>query len=289
MCKAPALPFARSSIIAAAKVPVRETLGRYGITPRKRFGQNFLHDPAVARRIVAGSGAGPGTHVLEIGPGLGALTGLLLEAGARVTAVEVDPRIAAYLDDAFAGRPGFTLVRGDILQVSWDELAEPGTLLVANLPYSITGPVLARLMDHAGLLARATLMVQREVAQRLVAGAGGKEIGAPAVLLRLLYRIERRFDVGKGAFLPAPEVASSVVALERIAGAVLAPGLREAVNLAYRNRRKMVRKTLGGVVAPEEVIAAALAAMGRPATARPEDLEPAEWPLLLERAREAGA
>jgi 16S rRNA (adenine1518-N6/adenine1519-N6)-dimethyltransferase len=84
MSNAPALPFARSSIIASAKVPVRETLGRYGITPRKRFGQNFLHDPAVARRIVAGSGAARGVNVLEIGPGLGALTGPLLETGARV-------------------------------------------------------------------------------------------------------------------------------------------------------------------------------------------------------------
>jgi 16S rRNA (adenine1518-N6/adenine1519-N6)-dimethyltransferase len=279
----------RSSIIAAAKVPVRETLDRYGITPRKRFGQNFLHDPAVARRIVAASGAGAGSRVLEIGPGLGALTGPLLEAGARVTAVEVDPRIAAYLEDAYAGRRGFTLVRGDVLRAPWSELAGPGALLVANLPYSITGPVLARLIDHADLFARATLMVQREVAQRLVAGAGGKEIGAPAVLLRLLHRVERLFDVGKGAFQPVPEVASSVIALERREGAVLAPGLRDAVNLAYRNRRKMLRKTLAGTVAAEGAIAAALRGLGRPPAARPEDLEPAEWPLLLERAREADA
>jgi 16S rRNA (adenine1518-N6/adenine1519-N6)-dimethyltransferase len=279
----------RSSIIAPAKVPVREALDRYGITPRKRFGQNFLHDPAVARKIVAGSGAGPGSRVLEIGPGLGALTEPLLEAGAMVTAVEVDPRIAAFLEDTLGGRPGFTLVRADVLELSWEELARPGALLVANLPYSITGPVLARLIDHAALFARATVMVQREVAQRLAAGAGGKEIGAPAVMLRLLYRLERRFDVGKGAFLPAPEVASSVIGLERREGAELEPGLRDAVNLAYRNRRKMLRKTLGGVVAPEDAIVGALEELGRPATARPEDLEPAEWPRLLERAREGRA
>jgi len=274
----------RSSIIAPAKVPVREALDRYGITPRKRFGQNFLHDPAVARKIVAGSGAGPGVRVLEIGPGLGALTQPLLETGARVTAVEVDRRIAAFLTDTFAGRDGLTLRHGDILEVAWEELVSPGTVLVANLPYSITGPVLSRLIDHAGLFARATVMVQREVAQRLCAGAGGKEIGAPAVLLRLLYDVERRFDVGKGAFLPAPEVASSVLGLERREGAVLAPGLRDAVNLAYRNRRKMLRKTLGGAVAPEAAIAGALEELGQPVTARPEDLEPAEWPRLLEKA-----
>lgn len=289
MTPAPALPILRSSIIASAKVPVRETLGRYGITPRKRFGQNFLHDPAVARRIVAGCGAGPGVDVLEIGPGLGALTSPLLETGAAVTAVEVDPRIAAFLSDSLGDRERFTLVHGDILREAWDELVDAGAVLVANLPYSITGPVLARLIAHAGLFPRATLMLQREVAQRLTAGAGGKEIGAPSVLLRLLYRIERRFDVGKGAFLPAPEVASSVIGLERVEGAVLEPSLRDAVNLAYRGRRKMLRKTLGGVVAAEGTIAAALVELGHSAAARPEDLEPAEWPRLLARLRETSA
>lgn len=222
--------------------------------------------------------------MLEIGPGLGALTGPLLESGARVTAVEVDPRIADFLRDTFGGRPRFNLVRGDVLRLAWEELAAPGTILVANLPYSITGPVLARVIEHADLFARATLMLQREVAQRLTAGAGGKEIGAPAVLLRLLYRIERRFDVGKGAFLPAPEVASSVIGLERIEGARLDPHVRDCVNLAYRSRRKMVRKTLAGVVAPEEAIAAALIDAGHPAAARPEELEPADWPRVLARA-----
>jgi 16S rRNA (adenine1518-N6/adenine1519-N6)-dimethyltransferase len=290
MAEAPvALPFARSPIIAFAKVPVREILDRYGISPRKRFGQNFLHDPAVAARIVEVSGVRPGDAVLEIGPGLGALTVPLLERGARVVAVEVDRRICAYLRDELAGRPGFVLLEANALDVDPGTIAGAGTLLVANLPYAITGPVLARLIEHADVLDRAVVMVQREVAKRLTAGAGGKEIGAPSVLLRLLYRVERLFDVGSGAFLPPPEVASSVLRLDRIHGARVDPAVRTAVNRAYRNRRKMLRKTLGGVVAEEESVARALTELGRPDTARPEDLEPEEWPRLLEIARGGAA
>jgi len=277
-------PLARFSIIASAKVPVRELLDRYGISPRKRFGQSFLHDPAVARRIVESAEVRPGEQVLEIGPGLGALTLPLLEADIRVRAVEVDPRVADCLEAELGARAGFELVRADVLEVDLEKLGRD-TVLVANLPYSITGPVLAKLIEHAGLFRRCLIMVQREVAARLTAGAGGKEIGAPAVLLRLLYRVERLFDVGRGAFFPPPEVASSVLRLVPVPGARIRPDVREAVNVAYRNRRKMLRKTLKDVVAPEETLARALIAIGRPDTARPESLEPEDWPALLARAR----
>jgi 16S rRNA (adenine1518-N6/adenine1519-N6)-dimethyltransferase len=161
--------------------------------------------------------------------------------------------------------------------------------LVSNLPYSITGPVLALLIERAELFPRAVLMMQKEVAARLVAGAGGKEIGAPAVLIRLLYRVRRLFDVGSGAFLPAPGIVSAVLGFERLRGSTIEPGVAEAVNLAYRQRRKMLRKTLKGVAGEEAAIACALASLGRPDTARPEDLEPDEWPILLRAAREATA
>jgi 16S rRNA A1518/A1519 N6-dimethyltransferase RsmA/KsgA/DIM1 with predicted DNA glycosylase/AP lyase activity len=108
-------------------------------------------------------------------------------------------------------------------------------------------------------------------------------------LIRLLYRVRRLFDVGSGAFLPAPGIASAVLGFERISGATLEPRVAEAVNLAYRQRRKMLRKTLKGVVAEESAIASALESLGRPATVRPEDLEPQEWPALLRAARGATA
>jgi 16S rRNA (adenine1518-N6/adenine1519-N6)-dimethyltransferase len=227
--------------------------------------------------------------VLEIGPGLGALTLPLLDAGARVLAVEVDARIAAYLRHALAGRDRFTLIEGDVLRLDLEKLLPGPVTLVSNLPYSITGPVLALLLERAELFPRAFLMMQKEVAARLVAGAGGREIGAPAVLLRLLYRVRRLFDVGSGAFLPAPGVESSVLGFERLRGSTLDARVTDAVNLAYRQRRKMLRKTLKGVVGDEAAIASALVSLGRPDTARPEDLEPDEWPVLLRAARERPA
>lgn len=255
--------------------------------PSKRFGQNFLHDPAVCARIVAEVGVTPGLPVLEIGPGLGALTGPMLAAGAAVTAVEVDRRIVAYLTDVHGENPSFRLHAGDVLRTDLPAVAPDARTLVANLPYSITGPLLSLVVSQAERFDRCVLMVQREVGERLTARAGGREIGAIAVLLRLLYDVERRFEVGRGAFLPRPDVVSVVLRFSRRPGTSLPAGLRDAVNLAYRQRRKMLRKTLGGVVAPEAALSAALAALGYPEAARPEDLEPDAWPALLARAREA--
>jgi 16S rRNA (adenine1518-N6/adenine1519-N6)-dimethyltransferase len=273
--------------IPAAEIPVREALARYEIVPSKRFGQNFLHDPAVCARIVAAVEVSPGLAVLEIGPGLGALTGPMLAAGALVTAVEVDRRVVAYLTDVYGTHPSFRLHAGDVLRTDLPALAPDARTLVANLPYSITGPLLSLVVGHAERLDRCVLMVQREVGERLTAKAGGRQIGAIAVLLQLLYAVERRFEVGRGAFLPRPDVVSVVLRLTRRPGTELPDGLRDAVNLAYRQRRKMLRKTLGGVVAPEGALATALAAMGYSEAARPEDLEPDAWPVLLANARGA--
>ncbi len=274
--------------IPVAKTPVREVLERYEIVPKKRFGQNFLHETAVCARIVDAAGVSSGDSVLEIGPGLGALTVPLLETGAQVTAVEVDRRIADYLEDTLGSCEGFRLHRGDILKADLAALAPDARTLVANLPYSITGPVLALIANHADRFERCLIMVQREVGIRLTASAGGKEIGAPSVILRQLYRIERLFDVGRGAFLPPPEIVSVVMRFERIAGAHLAPGLRDAVNRAYRQRRKMLRKTLAGTVAPESALMAALTELGYPDSARPETVSPQDWPELLRLATEGG-
>jgi len=259
-------------------------LERHAIVPRRRFGQNFLHEKRVARRIVEAVGAAPGEHVLEIGPGLGALTRPLLDAGARVTAVEIDRRIADYLEAELGGRSGFALHRGDVLAEDPDRLAPDARVLVANLPYSITGPVLALLIDRPDRFDRAVLMLQKEVGARLVATAGGRGLGAPAVLLRLLWDVARLFEVGTGAFVPAPDVDSVVVRLRRRAGTSLDPAVRDAVNRAYRQRRKTLRKTLAGTLAGEDAIVRALTAAGLPATARPEDLDPDRWPVFVAAA-----
>lgn len=274
------------SVIPAAKLPVREVLARYEIVPRKRFGQNFLHDPAVCRRIVGEAGLSPGDEVLEIGPGLGALTRPMLDGGARVTAVEVDRRIADYLTDTFGGNDAFRLHLGDVLETDLARVAPEARRLIANLPYSITGPVLSLLIDAPDRFDRCVLMVQREVGARLTASRG-RSLGAPSVMLQLLFQVKKCFDVGKGAFLPPPDIVSTVLRLDRRPGLSLPSGLRDAVNVSYRQRRKMVRKTLAGIVAPEADLAASLVALGLPDSARPEDLPPAAWPAFLQRARES--
>ena len=185
-----------------------------------------------------------------------------------------------------AAKTASVCTAGDVLETDLAVVAPDARCLVANLPYSITGPVLSLLIDDPGRFDRCVLMVQREVAARLTAG-GGRELGAPAVLLRLLYSVEKRFDVGKGAFLPAPDVVSTVVRLTRRAEAALPEGLRDAVNVAYRQRRKTLRKTLAGVVAPEAALMEALRSLDLPESARPEDLAPDRWPTFLERARDA--
>ncbi len=253
----------------------------YAIVPRKRHGQNFLHDPAVARRIAASAALDPGDRVVEIGPGLGALTLPLLEAGARVAASEIDARLVRFLREEFAGQPRLDLREGDALEIDWAALAAEPFVLVSNLPYSITGPVLDRVLRTAPRIRRAVLMVQKEVAARLSAGAGGKVIGAPGVLVRILFDVEKLFDVGRGAFRPAPDVTSTVVRLTPRAGAKLEPHVREAVNRAYLHRRKMVRKTLDGFAGGESEIARVLESIGRAAGARPEELEPDDWLRLL--------
>lgn len=279
----------RGSVIAAPSRPIRDVLDEFSIVPRKRHGQNFLHDPAVAARIAGAAALASEELVLEIGPGLGALTRPMLETGARVTAIEIDPRIVSHLEAEFADVSRFTLHAGDALALDWNEVAAEPFVLVSNLPYSITGPLLDRILRAAPHIRRAVVMVQKEVAARLAAGAGGKTIGAPGVLMRILFDVERLFDVGSGAFRPAPDVTSTVLRLSPRAGAVLATSVRETVNRAYLHRRKMIKKTLAapGVV-NEATIAGILESMGRPANARPEELEPDEWPSLVAAIESAG-
>jgi len=277
------LPRSDRTIIGAAISSPREILDRYGIVPRKRHGQNFLHDPAVARRIVKAAGVHPGEKVVEIGPGLGAITRPLLETGAHVTAIEIDPRIADYLRNELKAEERFELLQGDVLELDWNSFSDRPWVLMANLPYSITGPLLEKILQPPAGMTRAIFMVQKEVAQRLTAGAGGKEIGAIGVFAQLLFEAERLFDVGAGAFHPPPEIVSTVLRLQSRPERALQPELRDAVNRAFRHRRKMIRKTLQAL-APEQVLAAALEAIGRPANARPEELSPLDWPRFLAAA-----
>ena len=180
--------------------------------PNKRLGQNFLIDPNIVRKIVALAELGPNDRVLEIGPGRGILTEALGHVAGRVTAVEVDPRLHAYLESRQAEFPNVELVCEDALTYPVESLPM-GTVVVANLPYYISTPVLFRLLDQRGRFPRMVLMLQAEVADRLVAKPGGSDYGVLSVMAQYAAEITKSFRVSAQCFRPRPEVSSAVVLL----------------------------------------------------------------------------
>ncbi len=198
---------------------VRRTLREAGLRARQSMSQNFLADVDVLEAILGESGAAPGDRVLEIGPGLGFLTGGLLEAGAAVTAVELDRGLAAFLRDRFAdeidaGR--LRLIEGDALDQDLHRLVQPPFEVVANLPYHITSPILHRLLGETPRPERLVLMVQREVAERIAAPPG--QMSYLSVFVQYHARVRIAFTVPAGAFEPEPAVESAVIVVEPYPG-----------------------------------------------------------------------
>ena len=176
--------------------------------PNKRLGQHFLIDPNIVRKIVALAELGPSDHVLEIGPGRGILTEALCHAVGRVTAVEVDPRLHAYLETRQVELPNVKLVCEDALAYPVENLPM-GTVVVANLPYYISAPLLFRLLDQRDRFPRMVLMLQNEVADRLVAKPNGSDYGVLSVMAQYAAEITKSFRVSAQCFRPRPEVAQS--------------------------------------------------------------------------------
>jgi 16S rRNA (adenine1518-N6/adenine1519-N6)-dimethyltransferase len=195
---------------------VRRQLASLGHRPRRGLGQNFLADKGVARRIVDLAAIVAGTHVIEIGPGLGALTDLLAEQATKLSLIEYDTRLAGNLRARFASQPHVRVLEADALEVDFSAVVgdDTGAIVVANLPYNIATPVLARLLQRRELFSRFIVMVQREVAERLRAIPGTKAYGPLAVLTQIVARAQRGFVVRPGAFVPRPEVDSEVVVIE---------------------------------------------------------------------------
>ena len=182
---------------------------------KRSLGQNFLVGSHYPRRIVDSVSPRAGETIVEIGPGRGALTGLLLESGARVIAIELDSELIPGLSRMFSGLENFRLLEADALKVDYCGLIAPDTAarVVANLPYYISTPILQRLIEHRRCLSEMTLMLQREVVERITAPPGGKEYGFLSVLAQLYCEVEKLFDVPPGAFRPAPKVHSSALRL----------------------------------------------------------------------------
>ena len=213
---------------------------------RKRFGQHFLSDAAVIAAIVAAVDPRPGEALVEIGPGLGALTAPLRARCAALSVIELDRDLAARL----RRRAGLDVIEADALRVDFAALAQARgqpLRIVGNLPYNISTPILFHLLDAAAHWRDAHLMLQKEVVTRMAAGPGGRDYGRLSVMLQWRCRVESLFEVPPQAFEPPPRVDSAVVRLRPLAAppAVDARLLGELVTLAFSQRRKLLRHTLG--------------------------------------------
>jgi 16S rRNA (adenine1518-N6/adenine1519-N6)-dimethyltransferase len=229
---------------------------------RKRFSQNFLHDAHYVARIVAAIDARPGDRIVEIGPGLGALTAPLIERAGHLTAVEIDRDLAARLRARFTSQQ-LTLIEGDALKLDWAALAEaqPRPLsIVGNLPYHISTPLLFALLPVAHRVRCQHLMLQREVVDRIVAAPGSREYGRLSVMLQFRYRVARLFAVPAGAFSPPPKVQSAIVRMVPIATeelpAVDAEAFARVVAAAFGQRRKTLRNALAPLLGEAQIRAA---------------------------------
>ncbi|MBS0365002.1 MAG: 16S rRNA (adenine(1518)-N(6)/adenine(1519)-N(6))-dimethyltransferase RsmA [Proteobacteria bacterium] len=257
--------------------------------PRKRFGQHFLHDPQVCARIVAALAPQPGDHLVEIGPGRGALTHLLLgRPDCTVDAIEIDRDLAAHLRAAFAAYPAAHLHGADALRFDFAALARErgGPLrLIGNLPYNISTPLLFHLLSQRGALTDLHVMLQREVVDRLAAAPGSADYGRLTVMLAPWFTVERLFDVGPGAFQPPPKVWSAVARLAPRRQPLFTPAPRfaELVARAFSQRRKTLRRALAGLAD-----ATALHDSGIDPTARPGTVSPQQYNTLAQTLDRAG-
>lgn len=262
-------------------------LARHGLAARRRQSQNHLADPQVLDDIVAAADPAPGREILEIGPGLGILTGALLERGAHVTAVEVDERLAAHLRRRFAepARGHFRLVEDNALDVPVADLVEPPYDLVANLPYHITSPVLHHVLGSEPRPERFVLMVQREVAERIAAAPGGMSYLSVFVQYHAVARIAR--IVPPAAFEPAPKVESAVLVgdvHQRRLSPEREDELWRLVQAGFRERRKMLHNVLPRQLPHirRDRFDAALAKVNIAADRRPQTVSVNEWMALLD-------
>ncbi len=249
--------------------------------PRKRFGQNFLHDAGVIRRIVECIRPTTGQTLVEIGPGRGALTAPLLEQLVHLDVIEIDRDLVAGLRAAYpSGR--LCVHEADALKFDFTALsAERGAALrlVGNLPYNISTPLLFHVLTQAGAIDDMHFMLQKEVVQRMAAAAGGKDYGRLSVMLAWRCRVQALFDIAPGAFTPAPQVTSSLVRLIPHATPpfeVGDPGVfRDLVTRAFTQRRKTLRNALG-----KQVPAETLEELGIDPGLRPQMLSPSDFAAI---------
>ncbi|HUF34189.1 MAG TPA: 16S rRNA (adenine(1518)-N(6)/adenine(1519)-N(6))-dimethyltransferase RsmA [Acidimicrobiales bacterium] len=262
---------------------VSDLLERHGLRPSRALGQNFVVDPNTVRRIARLAGVGPGDRVVEIGAGLGSLTLALLETGAAVTAVEIDRHLLPALREVVEPH-GATVVHGDAMALDWAALlGEERWVLVANLPYNVASPLVADLLDEVPAIGRMLVMVQREVGERMAADVGDEAYGGLSVKIAYWATATVVGRVPATVFIPQPKVESALVAIERRERPAVDPDavdparLFALVRAGFGQRRKMLRRSLAGLVDP-----AAFEASGIRPEARAEELDVVAWGRLAE-------
>jgi 16S rRNA (adenine1518-N6/adenine1519-N6)-dimethyltransferase len=261
---------------------IREILGRHGFHFTKSKGQNFLTDGRIPERIAEAAGLTRDTGVLEIGPGMGALTRPLCERAGHVTAIELDGRLLPILDETMAGYHNLTVVHGDVLKEDLGKLADERLLPIvcANLPYHITTPALTALLS-CRRFSRIVVMVQKEVAQRICAGPGTPEYGAFTVFCRHYAEAKTLFRVPASAFTPQPKVESAVV---MFTPNTLPPDRSDVLRFsraAFGQRRKtLVNALAAGLSLPKDKIASCLAKLGHGPNVRGETLSYEQFVIL---------
>lgn len=253
-----------------------ELLRRHGLHARKGFGQHFLVDPNTVRRIVRLAGVRAGEAILEIGPGLGALTVALAEAARRVVALEIDERMSDALEEVVGGAPNVEVVRGDALRADLSALCGGRARLVSNLPYNVATPIVARVLDDVGEIDGGLVMVQRELGERWTASPGSKTYGAISVRVAFHARARVVGEVPRTVFLPPPGVDSVLVAFERRTQAPVdvddPRAFLRLVQGSFAHRRKTLPNALGAAGHDKTDVSDALTRAGLEPASRAEEL-----------------
>ncbi|MFP5214207.1 MAG: 16S rRNA (adenine(1518)-N(6)/adenine(1519)-N(6))-dimethyltransferase RsmA, partial [Acidobacteriota bacterium] len=261
----------------------REHEGR----PKKSFGQNFLIQPKTAENIVKAAELDPSEVAIEVGPGLGALTRFILPEVRRLHLVELDRDMIGYLKESVSEFDcEVTIHQKDVLHFDFEAISRSEgqpLVLLGNLPYNISSPLVFRLLEARSIIKRAVFMVQKEVGERFAAAPGGGEYGVLSVLLGVYARVSRLYAVGPGQFYPPPKVDSLVVRIDfepAIEDAPPFPFLRSLVNAAFQQRRKTLQNSLRGFVKNAELLERVLSQNGIDPKRRPETLSPEEFSRL---------
>lgn len=277
---------------------LNDRLKKHHITLQKKYGQNFIGDPALLERIATVCDWQPGDRALEIGPGAGTLTRAIAREAEEVLAVEIDRRLAPLLEETLADCANMHLVFTDALKADLDALMRD-TLgwdgrykLIANLPYYITTPLIMHVLEDSEKVSELVIMVQKEVGERLCAAPGSKAYGAVTVMVQYAATVARAFDVGRHAFVPAPEVDSTILHLipyeKRPIQAQSDAVLRRVVKAAFSQRRKTLRNSLSSLGCDKALIKQALEAASIEDSRRAETLSVAEFVALADAFYEGG-